>query len=142
MILPDFWAMSRPAAARQPLKTPTRLTSMVRRNSSGAISAKDRTPAVPALLTRMSRRPRPWTARSARARAMARPSPRLAPVTMAALPSRRKASRAIRPVQGIEGRAVPVADHPALDLEGGRERPVFHREVLGQHEELLDLGVR
>src|SRR5438132_417118 len=67
MILPDFWAMSRPAAARQPLKTPTRLTSMVRRNSSGAIAAKGRTPAVPASLTRMSRRPRPWTARSTRA---------------------------------------------------------------------------
>jgi hypothetical protein len=57
MTLPDSCAINRPAAARQPLKTPIRLTSTVRRNSSGAISATGETLATPELLTRTSSRP-------------------------------------------------------------------------------------
>ena len=57
MTLPAFCASRCAAAARQPLKTPTRLTSRVARKSSGDISATGATCAMPELFTSTSRPP-------------------------------------------------------------------------------------
>ena len=57
MIFPAFCARRCAAAARQPLKTPTRLTSRVARKSSGDIWATGATRAIPELFTTTCRPP-------------------------------------------------------------------------------------
>ena len=57
MIFPAFWAKRCAAAARQPLKTPVKFTSSMKRQSSGVISTSGATLATPELLTTMCRPP-------------------------------------------------------------------------------------
>src|SRR4029450_10109467 len=77
----------------------------------------------------------------ASATAIARPSPRLAPVTMATRPSRREAASRSLPVEGIEWLPVLLGDDLPLHFESRSQEPVLHREVGRQNRELLDLGV-
>ncbi len=63
MTLPDLCAIRCGAAARQPLKTPVRFTSSMKRQSSGVISTSGATLATPELFTTMSSRPSSWIVR-------------------------------------------------------------------------------